>query len=696
MSSEPGSSERHVVRGACPHDCPDACSFLVTVENGRALAIRGAPDHPPTDGALCTKVARYLERTYHPDRLTHPMRRLGRKGEGRFGRIGWDEALDEIAHRFRAIAADDPRAILPYDYCGTMGLVQGSSLGRRFFHRLGASLLDRTICATAGKAGVTYTLGAAIGTDIEAVPDAKLILIWGSNPVVSNLHFWTRVVQARRRGAKVIAIDPWRSQTAAKCDEHVRPLPGTDGALALAMMHVLIRDRLVDRDYVDRYTLGFDALVERVAGYTPARVAAICSVPVDTIEALARDLGTIAPAMIRLNYGLQRHAGGGMAIRTITCLPALVGSWRHPAGGLLLSTGSAYPVDTGALERPDLLERGLAGRPSRTINMNALGDALNRAAGPPIRALYVYDSNPAAVAPDAAQVRRGLARDDLFTVVHDSFATDTADWADLVLPATTQLEHFDLLKSYGHYCLQVNHAAIAPLGESRCNTDVFRALAERMGFVDPCFRQTDHEIARDALLWNHPRLASTSFDTLAERGWARLDLPRPWAPFAQGGFPTESGRCEFFSARAQRDGFDPLPSYTPPRESAASAPELARRYPLALISPPARDFLNSSFANVASLVAGEGAPRIEIHPDDAHPRGIADGGTVRVRNDRGSIVLRAKVTDNARPGVVVAPSVWWNKFSPDRRNVNELTSQALADMGGGATFYDVLVEVGAA
>ena len=686
-------ADRRIVRGACPHDCPDACSFLVTVEGGRAVAIRGAPDHPPTGGALCTKVARYLERTYHPDRLRHPMRRVGPKGAGRFAPIGWDEALDEIAERFRSIAADDPRSILPYDYCGTMGLVQGGSLGRRFFHRLGASLLDRTICATAGKVGVGYTLGAALGTDLEAVSAARLIVICGSNPLVSNLHFWSRVVEARRAGAKVVAIDPWRSQTAAKCDVHIRPLPGTDAALALAVMHVLIRDHLIDRDYVERYTLGFDDLARRAAEFPPDRVAAIAGVARAEIETLAHDYGTIAPAMIRVNYGLQRHGGGGAAIRAITCLPALTGAWRHASGGLLLSTGAAYPVDVGALERPDLLAKGLGGREARSINMNRLGDALSRTGDPPVRALYVYDSNPAAVAPESGVVRKGLARADLYTVVHDSFATDTVDWADIVLPATTQLEHFDLLKSYGHYCLQVNHPAIAPLGESRCNTDVFRALAGRMGFDEPCFRDSDHDIVRDALLWNHPRLASTSFDTLAERGWARLDLPRPWAPFASGGFPTPSGKCEFYSESAKRDGFDPLPAYVPPHESVASAPELARRYPLALISPPARHFLNSSFVNVASLRAGEGTPRIEIHPDDARERAIADDADVRVYNDRGSITLRAAVTDNARPGVVVATSVWWRKLSPDGRNVNELTSQALADMGGGATFYDVLVEV---
>ena len=687
VSTRPVTSAT-VVRGACPHDCPDACAFLVTVENGLATAIRGAADHPPTDGSLCTKVSRYLERTYHPDRLLHPLRRSGPKGSGRFERITWDAALDEIAQRFKAIAAQDPQSILPYDYCGTLGLVQGGSMGRRYFHRLGASLLARTICASAGKAGIGYTLGAPIGTDIEAVPDAKLILIWGSNPLVSNLHFWTRVVEARRNGAKVIAIDPWRNQTAAKCDVHIRPMPGTDAALALGMMHILVRDQLLDRDYVARHTLGFDALAERVAEFPPERTSRLTGVSVQEIEDLSRAYGTGSPAMIRVNYGLQRHAGGGMAVRTIGCLPALTGSWRHAAGGLLLSTGGAYPVNTAALERPDLLPNH-----PRTINMNQLGRALTEVRDPPVRALYVYDSNPAAVAPDSSQVLAGLAREDLFTVVHDSFMTDTADWADIVLPATTQLEQFDLQKSYGHYYLQINHPAIAPVGESRCNTDVFRALARYAGFTDPCFADTDEAIARNALHWNHPRLATTSFDQLATDGWARLNVPRPWAPFAEGGFPTPSGKCEFFSARARQDGFDPLPAYTEPRESAASAPELATRYPLALLSPPSRNFLNSSFVNVDSLRAPEGTPRLEIHPVDAGTRGITDGTTVRVFNDRGAITLRANVTEAVRSSVVVAPSIWWRKLSPDGRNANELTSQELTDFGGGATFYDVLVEV---
>ena len=678
-----------VVRGACPHDCPDTCALQVTVAGGRAVEVRGAPDHPPTAGVLCTKVARYLDRTYSDQRLLHPMKRVGRKGEGCFARIGWDEALDTIAERFKAIAATaGPQAILPYSYAGTMGLVQSSSMDRRFFHRLGASLLDRTICATAGKAGWGAVVGASVGMDVERFVDSKLILIWGSNPVASNLHFWTRAQEAKRRGAKLVAIDPWRSATAAKCHQHVAPLPGTDAALALGMVHVLIDEGLLDRDYIDRCTIGFDALAARAAQYPPARVAAICGIAASEIVELGRDYGRTRPAAIRLNYGLQRHAGGADAVRAIACLPALVGAWRDPAGGALLSSSGTYPIDTAALERPDLI----AGRP-RTLNMTALGDALLDARDPPVEAIYVYNSNPVAIAPDGNRVAAGFAREDLFCVVHEIFKTDTADYADILLPATTQLEQLDIHHSYGHLYVQLNQPAIAPLGEAKPNTEVFRLLAARMGFDDPCFSDSDEALARQAFRPGDPRAAGLDWETLVARGFARLAVPQRYAPFADGGFPTPSGRCEFHSAALAAAGHDPVPDFIPPRESAASNPALARRYPLAFISPPARNFLNSSFANLPAFVAEEGAPRVHLHPDDAAARSLADGETVRIRNDRGSFTARLAITDAARPGVAVAPSVWWKKLAPGGANANAVTSQALTRLGAGATFYDCLVEV---
>jgi len=670
-----------LVRAACPHDCPDTCGMLVTVENGVAVRIQGDPEMPFTDGTLCTKVAHYLERTYSPDRLQHPLKRVGAKGSGKFERITWDAALDEIAARLKALAAEDPETILPLSYAGTMGMVQYSSMDRRFFHRLGSSQLDRTLCSSAGKAGIKVTLGGSVGMDPERFDEAKLILLWGANPVVSNLHLWSRVQEAKRRGAKVVAIDPYRSLSAEKCSQHVALLPGTDGALALAMMHVLIAEDLLDRDYIARHTLGFDALAERAKQYTPQWAAQVCGLDPQAIVQLARDYGTVKPAAIRLNYGMQRHAGGGIAARTIACLPALTGAWRDPAGGLVLTTADFYGFDHAALERPDLL----GGRRPRVINHAQLGEALT-AARPPVKAVLVYNNNPVAVCPDSEKVLAGFRREDLYCVVMDSFMTDTADYADLVLPATTQLEHYDVHKSYGHLYAVANNPAIAPVGESLPNSEVFRRLAARMGFDEPCFRDSDEDICRTALASRAPRMQGVDWNGLKEKGWQRLNVPARYAPFAEGGFPTPSGKCEFYSATLERQGIDPLPFYNPPAEGAAPGA-------LAFLSPPARNFLNSSFAHLKRFRDLEGEPRLEMHTADAAERGIRDGDLVRVHNARGSLRLRASVNDRPRRGVVVAPSVWWKKYSPDRGNANNLTAQRIADLGGGATFYDCTVHV---
>jgi anaerobic selenocysteine-containing dehydrogenase len=670
---------RNTVRVACPHDCPDTCAMLVTVENGVATAIRGDPDMPFTEGTLCTKVAHYLERTYAPDRLLYPQRRVGRKGEGKFARISWDEALEEIAARLKALAAEDPETILPCSYAGTMGMVQYTSMDRRFFHKLGASLLDRTLCSSAGKAGLKATLGGSVGMDPERFDEARLILLWGANPVVSNLHLWSRVQAAKRRGAKIVAIDPYRSLSAEKCTQHIALLPGTDGALALGMMHVLIAEGLIDRDYVDRYTLGYEPLKQRVIkDYSPAWAARTCGIGVEEIVQLAREYGTVKPAAIRLNYGMQRHAGGGIAARTIACLPALTGAWRGAAGGIVLTTADFYGFDHAALERPDLL----AGRRPRVINHARLGEALT-AAKPPVRMTIVYNNNPVAVCPDSDKVIAGFSREDLFTVVMDHFQTDTADYADLLLPATTQLEHYDVHKSYGHLYTLANNPAIAPVGESLPNSEVFRRLAARLGFDEPCFRDSDEDLCRTAL---KGALIGTSWERLKETGWQRLEVPQRFAPFAQGGFRTPSGKCEFYSEWLESQGIDPLPFYHPPAEG-------GEEYPLSFLSPPARNFLNSSFANMQRFRDLEREPRLEMHPSDAASRGIADGDRVRVFNGRGSYRLRARVNARPRPGVVVAPSVWWKKYSPDRRNANNLTSQRTTDIGGGATFYDCRVQV---
>ncbi|TAK80048.1 MAG: molybdopterin oxidoreductase family protein [Betaproteobacteria bacterium] len=684
MSAEAAS---RVVHTACPHDCPDTCAMLVTVENGVATRIQGDPAMPFTDGTLCTKVAHYLERTYSPERLRQPMRRVGRKGAGEFRRIGWEEALDEIAARLKALARENPESILPCSYAGTMGMVQYGSMDRRFFYRLGASVLDRTLCSSAGKFGLKATLGGSVGMDPERFDDARLIVLWGTNPIVSNLHLWSRVQEAKRRGAKVIAIDPYRSLSAEKCTQHVALLPGTDGALALGMMHVLVTEGLIDREYIAHYTLGYEALRQSVLEkYPPEWAARTCGISRAEVVQLARDYGSIRPAAIRLNYGMQRHAGGGIAARTIACLPALVGAWREAAGGLVLTTADFYSFDQAALERPDLLR----GRRPRAINHARLGETLTTAQ-PPVRALIVYNNNPVAVCPESEKVIAGFSREDLFTVVMDHFQTDTADYADIVLPSTTQLEHFDVHKSYGHLYVLGNDRAIEPLGESLPNSEVFRRLAQRMGFDEPCFRDSDEELCRAALASSHPRMKGIAWEKLKHSGWQKLDVPERFAPFARGGFPTPSGKCEFYSEYLENQGIDPLPFYNPPAE--ASDENLRQRYPLAFLSPPARHFLNSTFANLARWRDFEREPHLDMHARDAGARGIRDGDRVRVFNDRGSCTLRARVNGKARPGVVVAPSVWWKKYSPDGANANNVTSQRTSDLGGGATFYDCQVQV---
>jgi anaerobic selenocysteine-containing dehydrogenase len=650
------------------------------VQEGRIVELRGARDHPPTHGALCTKVSRYAERTDHPERVLHPLKRSGPKGAGRFERVGWDEALRDIAARLAAIAERDPEAIVPYSYAGTMGLLQGEGMAARFFNRLGASRLDRTICSTAGGVALAATYGAKVGMHVEHFTESRLILIWGSNPIASSLHFWTFAQQAKRAGAKLWCIDPRRSETADKCHRHLALRPGTDGALALALMHELITGGGLDDDYVAHHVEGFDALRERALAWPVERAAEVCGVDAAAIRELAHDYASLRPAAIRLNYGMQRAHGGGSAVRLIALLPCLVGAWRDRAGGLLLSASGWFaPVrDDATLQRPDLL----AGRNPRTINMSTIGDDLLRAAspgfGPRIDALVVYNSNPVAVAPQSRRVAAGFAREDLFTVVLEHFLTDTADHADFVLPATTQLEHLDVHTSYGHTYLLLNRPALAPRGEAKPNTQIFRELAGQMGFGDACFADDDETLLRQAL-------RGVDLAVLERDGW--LKLPLPDAPFAQGGFPTPSGR-----ARVDAPGLG-VPDFVPNHECAEAAPELAARFPLAMISPPARNFLNSTFVNVQSLRSIEGEPLLEIHPDDAAPRGIESGMMVSVFNDRGDYRCRADVCTRARPGVVNGLGIWWRKFGPAGTNVNELTHQRLTDLGAAPTFYDCLVEV---
>ncbi len=680
-----GSHSLALVRGACPHDCPDTCSLLTTVENGVATRVSGNPDHPQTGGVLCNKVSRYTERTYHPERLLHPLKRVGPKGSGQFEPVSWDAALGDIAARLKLIAARDPVAIVPYSYAGTMGQVQSEGMAARFFNRLGASFLDRTICSSAGGEGLKYTLGGKVGMRVEFFAESKLIIIWGSNSIGSNLHFWRYAQQAKRDGARLVCIDPRKSETAEKCHEHIALLPGTDAALALALMHELIINDWLDHDYIARYTVGWPALRERALQWPAERAAAICSIPAEQIKSLARDYGQCMvnrqPAAIRLNYGMQRVRGGGNATRAIACLPALIGAWRHRAGGVLLSSSGLFPVDKVALHKPELLN----GHQPRTINMTTIGNDLlaetSPAFGPKIEALIVYNSNPVAVAPESGKVVQGFAREDLFTVVLEHFQTDTADYADYILPATTQLEHWDIHSSYGHTDVLLNRPAIAALGQAKPNSQIFRELAAHMGFDEPCFLDDDEALCRAVFA------DKVDFNELLAKGFVTLKLPD--APFAEGGFYTVSGKCEFFSAALAAQGMDGLPDHLPNYEASGDS----TLFPLAMISPPARNFLNSTFVNVKSLRDIEAEPVLEMHAQDAAQRGITSGAVVRVHNLRGDYIVKAKVSSRARPGVVNGMGIWWRKLGLAGTNVNQLTSQHVTDIGNGPVFYDCLVEV---
>jgi anaerobic selenocysteine-containing dehydrogenase len=676
--AQPLSSSSYV-RGACPHDCPDTCSLITEVKDGVATRVRGNPAHAHTAGALCAKVNKYAERTYHPERLLYPMKRVGKKGEGKFERVSWETALDDIAAQLKKMAARDPQSIVPYSYAGTMGLAQAEGMAARFFNKLGASFLDRTICSSAGTEALVHTLGGKVGMKVEFFAESKLIIIWGSNSITSNLHFWRHVQEAKRLGARVWCIDPRKSETAEKCHDHIQLFPGTDAALALAIMHELIKNDWLDHDYISRHTLGWEKLKERACAWNPERAAQICGVPAAQIVLLAKEYGEAAqrgePVAIRLNYGMQRVRGGGNAVRAVVSLPALVGAWKHRAGGALLSSSGQFPVQRQVLFRPDLLE----GKTPRTINMVTIGNDLLRESsdefGSKIEALIVYNSNPVAVAPDSSKVVRAFAREDLFTVVLEHFQTDTADYADYLLPATTQLEHWDVHLSYGHTDVLLNKPAIAPLGESKPNTEIFRMLAKQMGYTEPCFAEDDETLCRTAFG------TQVDFDALLKDGFATLRIPD--APFAQGGFPTASGKCEFESKLYGLP--DHLPNY--------EAPDKSSNYPLAMISPPARNFLNSTFVNVKSLRDMEGEPLLEISVQDAAARGIPEGAIVKVFNDRGTYHCKVHITDRARFGVVNGLGIWWRKLGVAGTNVNELTSQRLTDMGNGPVFYDCWVEV---
>jgi anaerobic selenocysteine-containing dehydrogenase len=664
-----------VRRSVCALDCPDACAMLVHVEDGKATRVEGDPDHPITRGFLCGKVAQYLDREYHPERLLHPLRRVGAKGEGRFERISWDTALDTIASRLKTTAAEHgSESILPYSYGGNMGFLNGGSMDRRFFHRLGASRLDRTICATAGATALMEALGAKTGTEPEQFVDSRLILVWGANVHGTSIHLWPFIVEARRRGAKLITIDPVLTRTAALADQHLFINPGTDLALALGLMHVIIGEGLEDKDYVAKHTSGFAELAELVRDYPPAKVSALTGIAAEDIVNLAREYATTRPAVIRANYGLQRSERGGRAMQAIACLPALTGSWKDVGGGFCLSTSGGFTVDRAALERPDLQPKE-----ARLVNMSLLGEALNQL---DVHALVVYNSNPAAVAPNANHVRKGLLRDELFTVVLEQFATDTTDYADIVLPVTTFLENTDLYFAYGHYHLQMARPALDAPGECKSNVEIFRLLAARMGFDDACFRDTEDDLIRQALASGHSHLEGISLERLDREGSVRLNLGTPFQPHAKGGFFTPSGKCEFKAATL---------AYVPPVESRQGDAALTKRFPLEMISSKNNDSMNSTFGNRDKV--DRQTARAILHPEDAAKRGIVAGDTVRVFNDRGSLRLDVEIAPKVHRGVVRVPAVRWAKKAGDAQTVNALTSERLTDIGAGAVFYSCLVEV---
>jgi anaerobic selenocysteine-containing dehydrogenase len=733
-----------VVHAACPHDCPDACGVLITVQDGRATKIQGDPEHPVTRGFLCAKVAKYLDRVYSPDRVLYPMRRIAPKGpsagaevagmsarstpersfapgrvqdpvphEQVWRRVSWDEALEETTSRLRAISSEfGSEAILPYSYGGTLGALNGASMDRRFFHRLGASQLDRTICSAAGEAGLKSVLGVKLGTEPEQFRHSKYIIAWASNIHGNNVHLWPFIAEARRNGAKLVVIDPYKTRTAECADWYLPINPGTDAALALGMMHIIIGENLHDADYVSKYTVGFERLREKVKEYPPERVSQWTGIAADDIRKLAREYATVRPSVIRLNYGVQRSEGGGMATRTIAMLPCITGSWKEIGGGLQMSVSGAADLNTEALKRPDLMKTAL-GREARTINMVELGRVLNSVNDPPVKALFVYNSNPAAVCPQHNEVVRGLLRPDLFTVVHEQFFTDTTDYADIVLPATTFFEHKDLQKAYGHYYLQVSNQAIAPLGECWSNVEVFRALAERMGFEEECFAETVDEMIDVALQSEDPWMEGISRERL-ERGQVRLNFgnsgaelrfagqpgaavpkcsdvaPSAFLPFAHGNFRTASGKAELYCEVLREQGLDPVAEFTPPTESRHG--RKGSSLPLELLARKADNFLNTTFSNVPSVQEMEETGLLEISAADAKARGIAEGDRVRVFNHRGEVALKAHVDGRVQPGVVSA-SLNWAKMTPGFQSINSLTSEKLTDMGNSATFYSVLVEV---
>jgi len=671
-----------IVRGACGHDCPDTCSWVVEVRDGKAERLSGDPAHPFTRGTLCAKVNHYLERVYHPDRVLFPLKRVGPKGEGRFERVSWDEALADIAARWRDIIEESgAEAILPYSSAGMQGVIQQASLDRRLFGSMGCTRLARKICGAVASAGLAATIGTGTGIDPEAVVHSRFIILWGTNTIVTNLHFWPLVLEAQRRGAKIVVIDPIRTRTAEAADWHVQIKPGSDAALALAMMHVMIRDGLVDHEYVSQQAIGYDALANRAREYSPASVSQTVGLPVATIEQLAREYATTQPSLLRPLIGPEHHRNGAMVFRTLACLATLSGAWKHRGGGLARSTHMLQfaALDIDRVEMPEVNQPGV-----RTLNMRDLGnDLCSRELQPPVRSLIVYGANPMVSMPNQHRTREGLLREDLLTVVHELFVTDTARYADYVLPATSQIEHLDLSPAWGHLYLALNRPAITPRGESLCNTELFRRLAHALGRTEPWLFESDESMLRAALASGHPWLDGITYERLWDEGFVRLNVPEDWRPFANGGFATPSGKAELYSETLREQGHDPLPW----------TGEIRTGDGLQLITGKQLQFLNSGYSNMDRHRRRAGKLFVEIHPDDARTRGVATGDAVRVWNERGEVRAVCSVSDRVRPGVAWMPFGGLTDASGTQQSVNVLTPEEPTDWGGGSGLYDAFVEV---
>ncbi|MCC7412897.1 MAG: molybdopterin oxidoreductase family protein [Gammaproteobacteria bacterium] len=693
--------------GGCPHDCPDTCGMLYEVENGALVNVRGNPDHPYTRVTLCTKLKDFAAHHQNPERVLYPLRRTGARGSRQYERIGWDAAIAEIHARWTGIIdAWGPQAIIPYSYLGNQGIVQGLNVGDPFFNRLGATVCERTFCGEASATAYLLTYGPTGGVDPESFAYSKYIVIWACNTVSTNLHHWPFVLAARKQGAKVVVIDSYRSRTAKQADWHIMPRPGTDGALAMALVHSIIAQGLVDRDYVDRHTEGYEALAARAAGRTPEWAEAITGVAAGDIRRLAREYATTQPAAIRVGVALERHYGGGQTIRAVCCLPALTGAWRHVGGGLLQMPIWEMPVRLDRVARPDWIPPG-----TRVVNALQIGRALNgeMPLDPPIKSIMVYNANPVTQAPECDKTVAGLMREDLFVVAAEHFISDTAAYADIILPCTMAGEMDDMVLSWGHFYLTLNQKAVAAPGEAVPNTEVFRRLAAAFGFDDPQFTRTDLEMIEHYVDWDSPRLAGIDMAYFRRQGYAHLRVGEPHerAPHREGNFPTPDGKAQLRVAGAKNfvapvfrqmyedqqpgEALDEVPDYVPSRESPQTNPALAKKYPLNIISPKSHGFLNSCYANEAHKIRAQGEQFVIIHPRDAADRNIGDGTPVRVFNDRGAFRADAQVSEDAPPGVVVATLGYWR--SRNAGTVNVISSAELVNMGQAPTFSDNLVQV---